>query len=131
MYRPIMNPIDRFDPRRRQPQPMMQPGMQPQTQPDMQPDRQKVADALMSPQRAAFVLGRNFEGMSAPAQEQQQMQRQMMQMPQNAGQGIAQMGNAFAYQQRQKQGAFPKAPGNNPMSPLGRIFGMFNKQGLR
>ena len=129
MYRPVMDRIDRFDPRRSQPQPIMQP----QTQPDMQPDRQKVAEALMSPQRGAFVYGRNFEGMFAPAQEQQkqEQQRQMMQMPQNAGQGIAQMGNAFAYQQRQKQGAFPKAPGNNPMSPLGRIFGMFNKQGLR
>lgn len=124
MYRPIMERIDRFDPRRSQPQPVMQPQMQP----EMQPDRQKVAEALMSPQQGAFALGKNFEGMFAPAHEQQQ---QMMQMPQNAGQGIAQMGNAFAYKQRQKQGAFPKAPGNSPMAPLGRIFGMFNKQGLR
>lgn len=128
MYRPIMNPIDRFDPRRRQPQPDMQP--------QMQPGRQQVAEALISPQQFAFAAGRNFEGMFKPPEEQQQeqqrqMQRQMTQMPQNVGQGIAQMGNAFAYRQQQKQGLFPKAPGNNPMAPFGRIMGMFNKQGLR
>lgn len=69
MYRPIMNPIDRFDPRRRQPQPDMQP--------QMQPGRQQVAEALISPQQFAFAAGRNFEGMYPDPQQQPAQQPQM------------------------------------------------------
>jgi hypothetical protein len=118
-YRPVMNPIDVPDARR-------QPIMQPQAQaPD---NRQKVMQALMSPAQSSFAYGRNFEGMFNPRMEEQQMQP--MQMPQNMGQGMGQMGDAFAHRQRQKQGAFPKAPGNNPMTGFGRLMGLFNKPGL-
>lgn len=114
-----MNPIDVPDPRR---QPVMQPqGQEPGT-------REKIMQALMSPAQSAFAHGRNFEGMFDPPQER--MQRPM-EMPQNMGQGMAQMGDAYAYRQRQKQGAFPKAPGNNPMTGFGRLMGMFSKPGLR
>lgn len=59
-YRPIMNPIDGFDPRR-------QPEMQDQS------SRQKVAQALISPQQFAFGAGRNFSDMyyAGPPQQPQ------------------------------------------------------------
>lgn len=121
MYKPIMNPIDVPDARR-------QPVMQPQAQAPA--DRQKVMQALMNPAQSSMIFGRNFDGMFNPPQQQQQMQQPMPQ-PQNVGQGMTQMGDAFAHRQRQKQGAFPKAPGNNPMSGFGRLMGMLGNQGLR
>lgn len=122
-YRPIMNPIDVPDARR-------QPVMQPQTQ-AQGVDRQKVMQALMNPAQSSMIFGRNFEGMfNPPIQQQQQQQMQPMPQPQNMGQGMAQMGEAFAHRQRQKQGAFPKAPGNNPMSGFGRLMGLFGNKGL-
>lgn len=116
-YRPIMNPIEPIDARR-------QPQMQPQAQAPA--DRQKVMQALMNPARSSMIFGRNFDGMFNPPEQEQQP----MQMPQNMGQGMAQMGEAFAHRQRQKQGAFPKAPGNNPMSGFGRLMGLFGNKGL-
>ena len=53
----------------------------------------------------------------------------IMNPPQNVGQGLAAMGQAFA-DRRQAQNPFPKAPGNKPFTGLGRLMGMFGNHGL-
>lgn len=121
---PVMNPIDPMDARRRQP---MQGDVQQPTQ------KQQIMQALISPQQFAFGAGKNFEGMYYNPQQQQapQQPQYQPQQPQNVGQGVAAMGDAMAHRARERQGAFPKAPGNNPMAPFGRLMGMFSKPGLR
>lgn len=42
-------------------------------------------------------------------------------MPQNAAQGISQLGQALAFKAQQNS-KYPSAPGSNPLMNLGRLF---------
>lgn len=53
----------------------------------------------------------------------------LMNPPKNVGEGLASIGQAFAYRQQQNN-PYPKAPGNSPFTGVGRIMGMFNRRGL-
>ncbi len=65
----------------------------------------------------------------ASQDRRKKMASALMNPPTDVGSGLASIGDAIAYRAQQSN-PFPSAPGGSPLAPFGRIFGMFNKQGL-
>ncbi len=72
----------------------------------------------------SFIFG---QGQQAKTPQELERSRQAMaaqlagNVPQNAAQGFAQLGQVLAYKAQQNS-QFPKAPGSNPLMNLGRLF---------